>query len=95
LANSPFELQGDAGYREKRRQIASAAASSHVCKGMIRFLYVVLDLSNAVNEEDMRQGLPLLHISPQPEPFSVTKIYSNHPRCPSKSAHVRPKRGRV
>jgi len=30
------------------------AANSHVCKGMIRFLYVVLDLSLAVNEEDMR-----------------------------------------
>ena len=30
------------------------ASNSHVCKGMIRFLYVVLDLSQAVNEEDMR-----------------------------------------
>jgi transcription initiation factor TFIIH subunit 2 len=39
---------GDKGYREKRRKIALVAANSHVCKGMIRFLYVVLDLSNAV-----------------------------------------------
>jgi len=31
-----------------------AAANSHVCKGMIRFLYVVVDLSQAVNEADMR-----------------------------------------
>jgi transcription initiation factor TFIIH subunit 2 len=46
---------GDKGYREKRRrEIAQVAANSHVCKGMIRFLYVVLDLSYAVNEEDMR-----------------------------------------
>ena len=30
------------------------ASNSHVCKGMIRFLYAVLDLSQAVNEEDMR-----------------------------------------
>eukprot|EP00227_Mantoniella_beaufortii_P003497 CAMPEP_0197611752 /NCGR_PEP_ID=MMETSP1326-20131121/55994_1 /TAXON_ID=1155430 /ORGANISM="Genus nov. species nov., Strain RCC2288" /LENGTH=376 /DNA_ID=CAMNT_0043180435 /DNA_START=38 /DNA_END=1165 /DNA_ORIENTATION=- len=45
---------GDAGNREKRRQIAATAANSHVCKGMIRFLYVVVDLSQAVHEEDMR-----------------------------------------
>lgn len=45
---------GDKSYREKRRKIALVAANSHVCKGMIRFLYVVLDLSQAVNEEDMR-----------------------------------------
>ena len=46
---------GDKSYREKRRQeIAQVAANSHVCKGMIRFMYVVLDLSQAVNEEDMR-----------------------------------------
>merc|ERR1712086_1008908 len=46
--------QGDKKYREKRRKIAMAAANSHVCKGMIRFLYVVVDLSQAVNEADMR-----------------------------------------
>mmetsp|Transcript_13836 Transcript_13836/g.22627 ORF Transcript_13836/g.22627 Transcript_13836/m.22627 type:complete len:248 (+) Transcript_13836:239-982(+) len=45
---------GDKSYRDKRRKIALVAANSHVCKGMIRFLYVVLDLSLAVNEEDMR-----------------------------------------
>ena len=45
---------GDKGYREKRRKIALVAANSQVAKGMIRFLYVVLDLSQAVNEEDMR-----------------------------------------
>mmetsp|Transcript_3700 Transcript_3700/g.16249 ORF Transcript_3700/g.16249 Transcript_3700/m.16249 type:complete len:402 (+) Transcript_3700:95-1300(+) len=45
---------GDKQYREKRRKIAMAAANSHVCKGMIRFLYVVVDLSQAVNEADMR-----------------------------------------
>lgn len=46
--------QGDKKYREKRRKIAMAAANSHVCKGMIRFLYVVVDPSQAVNEADMR-----------------------------------------
>ena len=50
---------------EKRRKIALSAAQSRVAKGMIRYCYVMIDLSDAIHVEDMRPNrsavlLPLM-----------------------------------
>ena len=50
---------------EKRRKIALSAAQSRVAKGMIRYCYIMIDLSDAIHVEDMRPNrsavlLPLM-----------------------------------
>ena len=40
--------------RERRAKMAAIARGTRSAKGMIRFLYVVIDLSRAANEEDFR-----------------------------------------
>jgi transcription initiation factor TFIIH subunit 2 len=40
--------------RERRAKMAALATSAGAAKGMIRFTYVVVDLSRAANEEDFR-----------------------------------------
>ena len=39
---------------EKRKKIEKEASQSRVAKGMIRYCYVILDLSDAIHVEDMR-----------------------------------------
>ena len=50
---------------EKRKKIEKEASQSRVAKGMIRYCYVILDLSDAIHVEDMRPNrsavlLPLM-----------------------------------
>ena len=52
LRVSKGRVEADA--RERRAKMAAMASSAHACKGMIRFMYVVVDLSRAANEEDFR-----------------------------------------
>jgi len=44
--------------------------------------------------QELLAGLTLVHFSAQPEPFVSLKPF-NHPMYPTKSAHVKPKSGRV
>ena len=44
----------EAEAREKRRKMAELASGATACKGMIRFMYLVVDLSRSACEEDFR-----------------------------------------
>ncbi|WCJ28796.1 General transcription factor IIH subunit 2 [Euphorbia peplus] len=43
-----------AQYRRRLRSLASSATAARIQKGLIRFLYIVIDLSRAAGEMDMR-----------------------------------------
>ncbi|KAK9072597.1 hypothetical protein SSX86_009032 [Deinandra increscens subsp. villosa] len=66
-----------AQYRRRLRSLSSASAASRIQKGLIRYLYLVIDLSRAAGEMDLRPSRMVV-VAKQVEAF-VREFFDQNP----------------
>ncbi|KAI7730678.1 hypothetical protein M8C21_023042 [Ambrosia artemisiifolia] len=66
-----------AQYRRRLRSLSSASATSRIQKGLIRYLYLVLDLSRAAGEMDLRPSRMVV-VAKQVEAF-IREFFDQNP----------------